>query len=202
MRHKPVVKLSRALGVPLTDKAARIMEVRSYRPGQHGRSRQVLSEYARRLREKQLVRAQYHVSERYLRRAFEAASRASGATGENLLAGLERRLDATVLRSGFARTIYQARQLVSHGHVLVNGRRVDIPSARVRTDDVVQVKASSFDLPVFQEARALSTADRPVPGYLQVERSSLMVRHVRPANRSEIPVVCDEQLVVEYYAAR
>jgi small subunit ribosomal protein S4 len=201
VRHKPVVKLSRSLGLPLTAKAAKIMEVRSYRPGQHGRARHNVSEYGRRLREKQLVRAQYFVSERYLRKAFSDAVRSSGPTGQNLLAGLERRLDSTILRAGFARTIYQARQMVTHGHVLVDGRRVDIPSARVREGEVVSIKPASANLPIALEAKAgaiLSTT----PRYLEVNREQLSVMHLRPANREEIPVTCDEQLVVEYYAQR
>ena len=201
MRHKPVVKLSRSLGVPLTAKAGRIMETRSYRPGQHGRARHVMSEYGRRLREKQLVRAQYHVSERQLRRAFAAAARASGPTGENLLAGLERRLDATVLRAGFARSIYQARQMVSHGHILVDGHRLDIPSAQVRPGQAVSFRPASAGLPVAQEART-GGIDVEIPPYLDVDRAALTVMHRRPARREEIPVVCDEQLVVEFYAGR
>lgn len=201
MRHKPVVKLSRQLGHPLTAKAATVMEVRSYRPGQHGRARHNVSEYGRRLREKQLVRAQYFVSERYLRKAFAEAHRAAGPTGQNLLAGLERRLDATLLRAGFARTVYQARQLVSHGHVLVDGRRVDIPSARVREGEVVRLKDKSHALPIAVEARA-GTILASTPRYLEVDRERLSVVHLRAANRDEIPVTVDEQLVVEYYAAR
>jgi len=202
VRHKPVVKLSRSLGVPLTAKAAQVMEVRSYRPGQHGRSRHVVSEYGRRLREKQLVRAQYFVSERHLRRAFEAANRADGPTGENLLADLERRLDTTILRAGFARSIYQARQMVSHGHVTVDGRKLDIPSARVRDGQVVQIRpASATKLPIAEEAKA-GLIDIEIPPYLTVDRNELTVTHVRAAKRSEVPIVCDVQLVVEYYAAR
>jgi small subunit ribosomal protein S4 len=199
MRHEPVVKLSRSLGVPLTPKAARIMDVRSYRPGQHGRSRHVPTEYGRRLREKQLLRAQYFLSERYLRRVFAEAARVSGPTGENLLARLERRLDSTVLRAGFARTIYQARQLVSHRHVEVNDRRLDIPSALLRPGDVVRIRPASVGLPVAREAQE-GTITASTPPYLQVDRDRLAVLHLRPARRAEIPVVCDEQLVVEYYA--
>ncbi len=200
MLHKPVTKLSRSLGIPLTDKAARIMEVRSYRPGVHGRARHTPSEYGVRLREKQRLKAQYHVSERQLRRAFAEAARRSGPTGDNLVADLERRLDATVLRAGLARTVYQARQMVSHGHVEVDGRRLDVPSARVAVGQQVRIRAASRHLPVLEEVR--SGASSAVPAYLSVDPVALTVEHLRPAQRAEVPVVCDVQLVVEFYAAR
>jgi small subunit ribosomal protein S4 len=199
MRHKPVVKLSRSLSLPLTDKAVAIMEVRSARPGEHGKARHTPSEYGLRLREKQRLRAQYFISERQLQRAFAAAAAAAGPTGENLLADLERRLDATVLRAGFARTIYQARQLVGHGHVKVNGRRLDIPSARLDEWDALQLTGRQGslapDIAAYIAEKSIST-----PPYLQVDVDRRVVTHVRRPRRSEIPVVCDEQLVVEYYA--
>ena len=122
-------------------------------------------------------------------------------TGEALVIELERRLDALVLRSGIARTIYQARQMVVHGHIAVNGKKVDKPSFRVRPDDVVQVRERSKEKTLFTIAREGGFApDGETPRYLQVNLKGLAFRLDREPNRKEIPVICDEQLVVEYYA--
>ena len=129
---RPKVRLSRALGIPLTPKCVQYFERRPYPPGEHGRKRRKDSDYSTRLKEKQRLRAQYDISETQLRAAFDRARRSGGKTGEALIQDLESRLDATVLRAGFARTIYQARQFVTHQHVLVNGRRVDRPSYRLQ----------------------------------------------------------------------
>jgi small subunit ribosomal protein S4 len=198
VRHKPVGKRSRALGIALTPKAERILDERPARPGQHGKARHVLSEYGRRLREKQRLREQYFISEAHLRRTFALAARRPGPTGENLFADLERRLDAVVLRSGFARTVYQARQLVSHGHLEVNGRRLDRPGARLADGDVVSVRARSHAMPAFVAAREQPLVD--VPRYLDVRRDLLAVQVLRGARRDEVPVTCEEQLVIEFYA--
>ncbi len=122
-------------------------------------------------------------------------------TGEALVIELERRLDALVLRSGIARTIYQARQMVTHGHIQVNGKKVDKPSFRVRPDDVVEVRERSKEKTLFTIAREGGFApDGEIPRYLQVNLKALAFRLDREPNRKEIPVICDEQLVVEYYA--
>lgn len=199
MRHKPVGSLSRSLGVAVSPRGAKVLEERGYRPGQHGRRRQDVSEYGRRLKEKQRLKAQYFISEKQLRRAFAEASRKAGRTDVNLIQDLERRLDAVVLRAGFARSVYQARQLVSHGHVLVNDVKVDRPAQRLRDGDVVAIRAKSHDMPVFVAAREGANAET-VPGYVEVLPTRLMARVVRDAQRDEIPVICDLQLVVEYYA--
>lgn len=199
MRHKPAGSLSRSLGIPLTPKGAAVLDERPYRPGQHGRRRRDLTEYGRRLLEKQRLRAQYFISERQLRRAFADAARRPGRTDENLIADLERRLDAVVLRAGFARTIYQARQLVSHGHVLVNGSRVNIPSYRLKDGDYASIKPSSAHQPVFVAAREQENV-ATTPPYLEVRSDLLTARVLRDARRDECPVLCDAQLVVEYYA--
>ena len=138
-QSRPKVKRSRALGIPLTPKCVRYFERRPFPPGQHGRSRRSTSDYKIRLLEKQRLKAQYHLSEGQLRRAFARAARLAGKTGEALVVDLETRLDALVLRSGLARTIYQARQTVTHRHVTVNGHRVDRPSARSRPGDVISI---------------------------------------------------------------
>ncbi|MGY1741446.1 MULTISPECIES: 30S ribosomal protein S4 [unclassified Blastococcus] len=195
---RPKIRLSRRLGLPLTPKAVQYVERRPYPPGEHGRKRKQQSDYSTRLLEKQRLRAQYDVSETQLRRAFDRARRSGGKTGEALIQDLESRLDATVLRAGFARTIYQARQFVSHQHVLVNGRRVDRPSYRLRPGDFVSIAERSRTREPFQVAA--SGAHATAPAYLEVRLADLVCRVERTPAREEVPVVCEEQLVVEYYS--
>ncbi|GGM25690.1 MULTISPECIES: 30S ribosomal protein S4 [Micromonospora] len=201
MNHpRPKVRLSRALGIPLTRKCVRYFERRPYPPGVHGRNRRKTSDYQVRLLEKQRLRHQYNVSEAQLRRTFDEAVRGAGKTGESLVALLERRLDAVVLRAGLARSIYQARQLVGHGHFTVDGRKVDRPSYRLRPGQVVAVRERSRALPPFQLAATGAHADdRPRP-YLSVELTGLRATLLREPARHEVPVICDEQLVVEFYS--
>jgi small subunit ribosomal protein S4 len=197
---KSKIKRSRALGVPLTDKAARHMERRSHGPGEHGRTRRRPdSDYKLRLREKQRLRAQYNIGETQLRRAFDRAGRSPGKTGDALLTELETRLDALVLRAGFARTIYQARQAVSHGHIRVDGKKVDKPSYRLHPGQVVEIADRSKNLLPFLAAASGEYA-AIVPDYLAVDIASLRARLERLPARTEIPVSCDERLVVEYYS--
>ncbi|MEV6669620.1 30S ribosomal protein S4 [Streptomyces sp. NPDC051162] len=200
-QSRPKVKKSRALGIALTPKAVKYFEARPYPPGEHGRGRKQNSDYKVRLLEKQRLRAQYDISERQMARAYDRAKKAEGKTGEALVVELERRLDALVLRSGIARTIYQARQMVVHGHIQVNGGKVDKPSFRVRPDDVVTVRERSRAKHPFQVAMAGGyDTEGETPRYLQVNLAALAFRLDREPNRKEIPVICDEQLVVEYYA--
>jgi small subunit ribosomal protein S4 len=201
-QSRPKVKKSRALGIALTPKAVKYFEARPYPPGEHGRGRKQNSDYKTRLLEKQRLRAQYDISERQMRRAYDRAKKVSGQrTGEALIIELERRLDALVLRSGLARTIYQSRQMVVHGHIEVNSRKVDKPSFRVRPEDVVQVRERSRDKTPFAVAREGGWAgDGETPRYLQVNLQALAFRLDRDPNRKEIPVLCEEQLVVEFYA--
>src|ERR1700759_1430643 len=161
-KSRPKVRLSRALGMPLTPKCVPYFERRPYPPGEHGRRRRQQSDYSLRLREKQRLRLQYDLGEKQLRRVFDEAASGSGKTGDLLVSLLERRLDATVLRAGFAKTIYQARQFVTHRHITVNGSRVDKPSYRVRPGDVVGVTERSRNMIAFQEA---VTSEIQVPGY-------------------------------------
>jgi small subunit ribosomal protein S4 len=200
-QSRPKIKKSRALGVALTPKSVKYFEKRPYPPGEHGRGRKKESDYKVRLLEKQRLRAQYDISERQMVRAYDRARKVEGKTGEALIVELERRLDALVLRSGLARTIYQARQMVSHGHIAVNDRKVDKPSFRLRPDDVVQVRERSRDKHPFLVAREGGYApDGETPRYLEVNLPALAFRLDRHPNRHEVPVQCDEQLVVEYYA--
>lgn len=199
-RTRAKVQRSRALGVSLTPKAQRYMERRPYGPGQHGRARLGReSDYKVRLREKQRLRAQYDVSEAQLRLAFARARRSRGKTGEALLIQLETRLDALVLRAGFARTIYQARQVVSHQHITVNGHRVDRPSYQVPPGSTIAVAQRSREKMPFQIAAAGEHA-ATIPPYLDVAQGSLRASLTRLPEREEIPVVCNEQHVVEYYS--
>lgn len=198
-------RLSRALGLALTPKAARIMENRPYAPGEHGRTkRKTDSDYAVRLREKQRLRAQYGIREAQLRNVFARAGKIEGRTGDNLVELLEMRLDALVLRAGFARTIAQARQFVVHRHILVNGKIVDRPSFEVKPGQLIGVKTKSESLEPFQVAAEGGQQEvlPAVPEYLDVQIDKLEALLVRRPKRSEIPVTCEVQLVVEYYAAR
>ncbi|PFG37974.1 SSU ribosomal protein S4P [Georgenia soli] len=202
-RTRRQVRLSRALGIPLTPKAVKYFEKRPYGPGEHGRARRrTESDYAVRLKEKQRLRAQYGIREAQLQRVFEEARREQFLTGESLVELLEMRLDALVLRSGFARTIAQARQAVVHRHILVDGKLVDRPSFRVKPGQVIQVKPRSQTMVPFQVAAAGAHRDvlPNVPAYLDVQVEKLRAELVRRPKRVEVPVTCNEQLVVEYYS--
>jgi small subunit ribosomal protein S4 len=204
-RTRSKTRLSRALGIALTPKAAKYLEKRPYAPGEHGRTkRKQDSDYAVRLREKQRLRAQYGIREAQLKIAFQEARRSAGLTGENLVELLEMRLDALVLRAGIARTTAQARQMVVHRHILVDGQLVDRPSFRVKPGQLIHVKARSEGMEPFQVAAAGGHVDvlPKVPAYLEVELDKLQARLVRRPKRAEVPVTCEVQLVVEYYAAR
>lgn len=202
-RSRRQVRLSRALGIALTPKAKRYLERRPYGPGEHGRARRRSeSDYAVRLKEKQRLRAQYGIREAQLVKLFNEARRQEGLTGENLVELLEMRLDALVLRAGFARSIYQARQIVVHRHILVDGKPVDRPSFSVRPGQVIQVKPGSQVKAPFQVAAKGSHRDvlPDVPQYLEVDLEKLRATLVRRPKRDEVPIVCDVQLVVEYYS--
>ncbi|MBC7723176.1 MAG: 30S ribosomal protein S4 [Burkholderiaceae bacterium] len=204
-RTRSKTRLSRALGIALTPKAAKYLEKRPYAPGEHGRTkRKTDSDYAVRLREKQRLRAQYGIREAQLKIVFQEARRAAGLTGENLVELLEMRLDALVVRAGIARTTAQARQLIVHRHILVDGARVDRPSFRVKEGQLIHVHPKSEGLEPFQVAAAGGHVDLlpKLPPYLEVEIDKLQARLLRRPKRIEVPVTCEVQLVVEYYAAR
>jgi small subunit ribosomal protein S4 len=197
---RPKAKLSRALGIPLTQKCVKYFERRPFPPGVHGRGRRKASDYQVRLLEKQRLRHQYNISEAQMRRAYDDAHRGQGKTGETMVTLLERRLDATVHRAGLARTIYQARQLVAHGHFTVDGKKVDRPSYRLTPGQVVEVRESSRPKPPFQIAATGAHLDGPTAPYLSTVLEELRTTVIREPLRPEIPVICDEQLVVEFYA--
>ncbi len=193
----PRVKLSRRLGVPLTPKAVKVMIHKPLPPGQHGgRRRRALSDYGKQLLEKQKLKSQYNVTERQLRNYYKRAKQLKGNSGENLIALLETRLDAVVLRSGLTPTIYAARQLVRHGHIMLNGKKVDLPAYAVSVTDVVSVKEKSRGIPCVQEA--LQTA--VVPAYIELNKAEFSGKLVKIPTRDEVPVQCDVPLVVEFYS--
>lgn len=201
-RARKAVRQSRALGIALTPKAERYLQRRPYRPGEHGRGRVKESDYSIRLKEKQRLRAQYGIREAQMRRVWNDARRMEGMAGENLVSLLERRLDALVLRSGFARTIAQARQIVVHRHILVDGKPVDRPSYRVSPGQIIQVKPKSQTSAMFMAAAQGQHAEvlPKVPEYLKVDLTKLRAELVREPKRAEVPVECNVQLVVEHYS--
>lgn len=196
----PKVRLSRRAGTPLTRKAVGYFEKRPYPPGEHGRRvRRSNSDFGVRQLEKQKVRWYYDVSFKQLARVFENASKRSGRTGEELLAELELRLATVLLRAGFAPSIYAARQYVTHGHVTVDGQKVDIPSYQVKPGQVVGVREKSKKMVPFIEAAEGVHADDKIAGYLAVSHRDLRIAVVDRPKREQIPVSFDEQLVVEYF---
>jgi len=175
------------------------IEIRPYPPGEHGRNRPKESEYLLQTREKQKARRIYGVLERQFRGYYEEASRQRGKTGENLLQILESRLDNVVYRAGFAKSRDMARQLVRHGHFLVNGRKVDVPSFRVSESDIVEVLPKSLELTPFIVARA-EVGERQVPAWLEVVPDKMRVLvHAMP-ERPQIDTQVQEQLIVELYS--
>ncbi len=179
----------------LTDKCG--VERRNYPPGDHGRGRQKQSEYRLQLREKQKAKRYYGILEKQFANYYEKASRQTGITGENLLSLLELRLDNVLVRLGFAASRRQARQLVRHGHWLVNGRRVDIPSYQVRAGDVISIKADSSAEAAIRDATELTGQ---VPAWLQADHDTLTAKVLRKPERREVAAPVQEQLIVELYS--
>ena len=175
------------------------IEIRPYPPGEHGRNRPKESEYLLQVREKQKARRIYGVLERQFHNYYEEATRKRGKTGEVLLQILETRLDNVVYRAGFAKSRDMARQIVNHGHVIVNGHKVDIPSFRVSENDIVEVMPKFLEMTPFVVARA-EAGERAVPAWLEVvpDRMRVLV-HSLPV-RAQIDTQVQEQLIVEYYS--
>jgi small subunit ribosomal protein S4 len=202
----PVCKLCRREGGKLYLKGARCftekcsVSRRPYPPGQHGQGRIKLSEYGLRLREKQKMRRIYGLLELQFARYYSEATTMPGRTGEEMLGVIERRLDNVVYRMGFAASRIQGRQLVRHGHVLINGKRVDIPSFRVKPNDTVTIRESSKKIGFI--AAALASAEtRPRPSWLEVDKDALsgVFRSMPVRDEMNEPMV-REQYVVEYYS--
>ncbi len=175
-------------------------ERRAFGPGQHGQSRfRKLSDYAVQLREKQKVKSMYGMLEKQFRLTFEKAERQKGVTGENLLMLLERRLDNTLFRIGFASSRSQARQLVRHKHVLVNGKKVNIPSFLVSENDVITLKEKSRANAMINESLE-AVARRGVPSWLELDKDSYKATVKAMPNREELTMPIQEQLIVELYS--
>ena len=201
----PVEKIERRLGVSLALKGERrlagksALEKRPYAPGQHGQRRAKISEYGLQLREKQKAKFMYGVAEKQFRNLFKEAARMEGNTGENLIILLERRLDNVVYRMGFATTRRFARQLVNHGHVLVDGKRVDIPSYRVKPGQKIEIKEKSKNNPQIQRAIELSNQTGIVP-WVDVDKEKVFGIFTRLPEREEVVIPVEERLIVELYS--
>jgi small subunit ribosomal protein S4 len=194
-RGGPKVRLARQLGIALTPKAARVMERRPNPPGQHGATpRRKVSGYKKQLVEKQRLRAQYNIGERQMQNTFAEAIRRTGNTGVRLLQLLEMRLDAVVLRGGFVRTIYAARQAVTHGHLKVNGEKVDRPSYRLKPGDTVSLADKSREMGAFTGPLEVA---RP-PAYLDLDKEKRSVKVREIPEREQIPEQCELSMVIEY----
>jgi small subunit ribosomal protein S4 len=177
------------------------IEKRNFVPGQHGKDRaKKIVGYGLQLREKQKVRRIYGVLEAQFRGAYEKAAKAKGITGDNLMSGLERRLDSVIYRMGFGTSRAQARQVVRHGHIDVNGRKCDIPSAQVKLGDMVSVRESSKKNPTILAARD-ATAHAPAPNWIDVDREGLTGKVTGLPQRSDlVQIQLNEQLIVELYS--
>ena len=201
-RHTQKHKIDRRLGENIWGRPKSPVNVRSYGPGQHGQRRKAkLSDYGLQLRAKQKLKGYYgSITEKAFRRTYDEAVRVRGDTSENLIGLLERRLDAVVYRAKFVATVFAARQFVNHGHVTVNGRRVNIPSYRLKVGDVVEVRERSKQLGIIAEAIAL--AERDIPDYLDVSHEKLTASLTRVPVLSDVPypVQMEPNLVVEFYS--
>ena len=199
----PVGKISRRLGIGITEKGQRILNKRAFPPGQHGptaRRRQV-SDYGLQLQEKQKARYMYGVLERQFKRIFEKAQRFPGETGTYLFILLERRLDNVVYRLGFATTRNQARQLVTHGHITVNGRKTNIPSFTVKVGDTIAVRPESRRRTYFKNLVDSGELNRRnVPDWLRLNVADLSGEVVSMPRREDAEPGINEQLIVEYYS--
>jgi small subunit ribosomal protein S4 len=195
-------KLDRRMGENIWGRPKSPVNKREYGPGQHGQRRKnKLSDFGTQLRAKQKLKGYYgDITEKVFRRFYAEAERQKGDTGENLVGLLERRLDAVVYRAKFVPTVFAARQFVNHGHVTVNGKRVNIGSYRVKEGDVIAVRDRSKQLAIVLEAVAL--AERDVPDYIEVDHSKMTATYIRQPKLSDVPypVVMEPNLVVEYYA--
>ena len=192
----PAYKKSRRLGFSTLENGKELAK-RPYAPGQHGQDRRKkLSEYGIQMQEKQKVRILYGLNEKQFRRTFERASKMKGIAGENLLVLLESRLDNMVYRLGMARTRRSARQIVNHGHILVNGKKVDIPSYTTKVGDVISVKENSKNHPAIIDSLE---QNRTVPAFLEMDKKNLTGKYLRTPERSELNPEINEQLIVEFY---
>ena len=200
-RENSKYKIDRRLKVNLWGRPKSPINKREYGPGQHGQGRTKPSDYRLQLMAKQRLKGYYgSVSERQLRRYYLEALRRRGDTGENLVELLERRLDATVYRMKLAPTPFAARQIVNHGHVLVNGKRVNIPSYQLRDGDTIELKQRAKEMALVLEAA--QSSERDVPDYLEIDHDRMRGRFIRAPKLADVPypVTMEPNLVVEYYS--
>lgn len=192
----PAYKKSRRLGFSTLENGKELAR-KPYAPGAHGKDkRRKLSEYGIQMQEKQKVRILYGLNEKQFHKVFLKASKMKGIAGENLLVLLESRLDNLVYRLGMARTRRSARQIVNHGHILVNGKKVNIPSYTVSVGDIIAVKENSMNHPAILDALEQK---RTVPAFLEMDSKNLSGKYVRIPERSELNPEINEQLIVEFY---
>ena len=195
-------KIDRRMGENIWGRPKSPVNRREYGPGQHGQRRKgKMSDFGLQLRAKQKLKGYYgDLTEKQFRRIFAEAERVKGDTGENLIGLLERRLDAVVYRAKFVPTVFAARQFVNHGHVEVNGKRVNIPSYRVKEGDVISLRSKAKDMVLVLEA--VQSAERDTPDYIDVDHSKMTATFVRTPSLGDVPyaVQMEPNLVVEYYA--
>jgi small subunit ribosomal protein S4 len=196
----PRVRIMRALGTDLPGLSPKTSERRPYPPGVHGQRRRKETEFGKRLKEKQKLRLNYGLSEAQMRRLFKEAVRSKGNTGTKLLELLERRLDNVLFRAGFARSIPAARQLVNHGHVMVDGRRVDIASFRLKPGHLVSIRPKSHETQAVVQGLALAEQRRWDSSWLDVNTELRQVKLARIPDESAVLFPVDVQLVIELYA--
>ncbi len=195
-----ITKVSRRLGVALSPKAEKYLERRPYAPGEHGQSRRgKISEYALQLREKQKMKYLYGVLEKQFRNYYKKAVSQRGVTGDNLVKLLERRFDNVVFRAGFSPSRAGARQLVSHGHLMVNGKKVNIPSYQLQAGDVIEFRQKSQNMDAVTDALNRAPESR-IPTWVQVDKAQQKAVFVAVPEREEVQEQFNEQLVVELYS--
>ncbi|HWB48822.1 MAG TPA: 30S ribosomal protein S4 [Stellaceae bacterium] len=200
-RTESKYKINRRLGVNLWGRAKSPLNRREYGPGQHGQRRKKPSDYGTQLAAKQKLKGYYaNIGERQFRRLYEEAVRRKGDTGENLIELLERRLDAVVYRMKFAPTPFAARQLINHGHVLVNGKRLNIGSAKLRDGDTIELRQKAKEMALVLEAS--QSSERDVPDYLEIDHERMRGRFIRAPKLADVPypVTMEPNLVVEFYS--
>ena len=201
-RHSVKYKIDRRLGENIWGRPKSPLNARAYGPGQHGQRRKgKLSDYGLQLRAKQKLKGYYgSITEKSFKKLYNEAARVKGDTGENLIGLLESRLDAIIYRAKFVATPFAARQFVNHGHILVNGKRVNIPSYQVKIGDKIEVRERSKQLAVLIEATQL--AERDVPDYVEVDHNKMVATFARVPGLSDVPypVQMEPNLVVEFYS--
>jgi small subunit ribosomal protein S4 len=200
-RQESKYKIDRRLGVNLWGRSKSPVNRREYGPGQHGQRRKKPSDFGLQLMAKQKLKGYYaNIGERQFRRLYDEAVRRKGDSGENLIQLLERRLDAVVYRMKFAPTPFASRQIINHGHILVNGKRVNIPSYMVKDGDTIEVRSKAKQFAIILES--VASNERDIPEYVQVDTGALKGTYVRAPNLADVPypTTMEPNLVIEYYS--